>query len=164
MSTEKEMLLKEDFRDILSIFNEENVQYMLVGGLAAILHGYSRFTRDIDLFVWPNAENAVRIIKALEKFGAPMHDISAEDFEKEGTIFQIGFAPIRIDIITAIDGINFKEAYENIQIAEVDALKIPLISLLDLIRNKKAVGRGQDLVDVEHLEVILRRKSANGKK
>jgi len=164
MNAAQEMLSKRDFRDILQIFNEENVQYMIVGGLAAILHGYMRLTKDIDLLVWPNPENAVRVMEALEKFGAPMHDISAADFEKEGTIFQIGIAPVRIDVLTAIDKVNFKEAYENVQISEIHGLKIPLISIPDLIRNKKAAGRGQDLVDVEHLEVILRRKSAKEKK
>ncbi|MDR2728115.1 MAG: nucleotidyl transferase AbiEii/AbiGii toxin family protein [Chitinispirillales bacterium] len=163
MSTGKEMLLKEDFYDILHIFNEESVQYMVVGGLAAILHGYSRFTKDIDLLVWPNQENAIRVMKALEKFGAPMHDISAADFEKEGTVFQIGIAPVRIDIITAVAEVNFKEAYQRAQMTEIDGLKVPLISIPDLIRNKKAAGRGQDLVDVEHLEVILKRKTADEK-
>jgi predicted nucleotidyltransferase len=159
MNLTQKMLAEKDFCDILLIFNEENVQYLVVGGFATILHGYTRVTKDIDLLVWPNKENAIRVIKALENFGAPMINISAEDFEKEGTVFQIGVAPIRIDIITQIVEINFEEAYQNAQIIEINGLKIPLISIPDLIRNKKAAGRGQDLVDVEHLEVILKKKS-----
>lgn len=158
MNLAEEMLAQKDFYDMLRIFNEENVQYLLVGGLAAILHGYERITKDIDLLVWPNKDNSVRIMKALESFGAPLHDISAEDFEKEGTVFQIGVQPIRIDIITQIVEVNFEDAYKNAQIVEINELKIPLISIPDLIRNKKAAGRRKDLDDAEHLEVILKRR------
>jgi predicted nucleotidyltransferase len=158
-STAKELFSKEDFKDMVRIFNEEGVQYILLGGMAVIIHGYARSTKDLDLWVWANPENAVRVMRALEKFGAPMHDISVKDFEKEGTIFQIGVRPIRIDIITATVGINFAEAYQNIEKINVDGVNIPLISIPDLIKNKKATGRLTDLNDVEHLEVILKRKT-----
>jgi len=159
MNAGQEMLAKKDFSDMLRIFNEENVQYLVVGGFATILHGYTRITKDIDLLVWPNPENAVRVMRALEKFGAPMSNISVADFEKEGTVFQIGVAPIRIDIITQIIEINFENAYRNAEITDINGLKIPLISIPDLIKNKKAAGRRQDLDDAEHLEVILKRKT-----
>ncbi|MCL2220019.1 MAG: nucleotidyltransferase [Chitinispirillia bacterium] len=157
-----DMIVQNDFNDMLRVFNEENVQYLVVGGFAAILHGYERLTKDIDLLVWPNKENSVRVMAALEKFGAPTHDVSAEDFETEGTVFQIGVQPIRIDIITQIIEINFEEAYKNVQIIEINGLKIPLISIPDLIKNKRAAGRPRDLNDAEHLEVILKKKSQAG--
>ncbi|MDR3012839.1 MAG: nucleotidyl transferase AbiEii/AbiGii toxin family protein [Chitinispirillales bacterium] len=159
-----ELLSKSDFKDMIRIFNEEKVQFIVIGGTAVIIYGYTRLTKDLDLWVWANPANAIRIVKALEKFGAPMHEITAEDFEKEGTIFQIGVAPIRIDIITATVGVKFEEAFRNIENIEADGINIPLISISDLIENKKATGRPQDLIDVEHLEAILKRKKGIGKK
>jgi predicted nucleotidyltransferase len=155
----KKLLSKEDFKDMVRALNEENVRFILLGGFAVIIHGYTRSTKDLDLWIWANPENAVRIIRALEKFGAPMHDVSTKDFEKEGTIFQIGVQPIRIDIITAATGISFEEAYKNVENICVDGINVPLISIPDLIQNKKATARPQDLIDVEHLEVILKRKT-----
>jgi len=160
MKAVKQMLSSQkDFKDMISIFNEEEVEFMVIGGMAVMIHGYVRATKDLDLWVWANSENSIRVIKALEKFGAPMDSISAADFEQEGVIFQIGVEPIRIDIITAPAGIKFEEVYPNIQIVEIDGLKIPLISIPDLIKNKKATGRSQDLTDVKHLERILKLKS-----
>jgi predicted nucleotidyltransferase len=154
-----ELLLKKDYSDIIKIFLEENVTFLLIGGISMNLHGYVRATKDLDLWVQASKENAPKIIKALAKFGAPMKDISAQDFEKEGTVFQIGVVPIRIDIITQIAGIKFDEAIQNAKIIEIDGINIPTISLHDLIKNKKATGRLQDLADAEKLEQVLKRKS-----
>jgi predicted nucleotidyltransferase len=148
--------LEADYKDMIVALLAERVQFLLVGGYAVGVHGYQRTTNDFDLWVWPNPENAARVIRALEKFGAPAFDISEEDFQKEGTVFQIGVAPVRIDVLTSIAEVRFEEAYRNAKIAAVDGIEFPVISLQDLIRNKKAAGRGKDLVDVEHLEVILR--------
>ncbi|MCL2183092.1 MAG: nucleotidyl transferase AbiEii/AbiGii toxin family protein [Chitinispirillia bacterium] len=155
-------ILEDDYRDMITALVEEKVQFLLVGGYAVGVHGYQRPTKDIDFLVWPNPENALRVIKALEKFGAPMHDISVEDFEKEGTVFQIGVQPVRIDIVTAIVDVNFEEAYRNAQMAVVDGINFPVIPLQDLIKNKRAAGRPRDLNDAEHLEVILKKKSQAG--
>jgi predicted nucleotidyltransferase len=161
MNAIKEMLAKRDYNDMLQIFNEEKVRFIVIGGMAAMLHGYVRATKDLDLWVLANQENSVRVINALRKFGAPMDDISEKDFEKEGVIFQIGVDPIRIDVTTTIEGIKFDEAYSNIEMVEIDGVNIPLISISDLIRNKKASGRMQDLADIAQLEKILERKSQN---
>jgi len=148
--------LEADYKDMIVALLAERVQFLLVGGYAVGVHGYQRTTNDLDLWVWPNPENAARVIRALEKFGAPVFDVSEEDFQKEGTVFQIGVAPVRIDVLTSIAEVRFEEAYRNAEIAAVDGIEFPVISLQDLIRNKKAAGRGKDLVDVEHLEVILK--------
>jgi len=152
---ENEPLLKKDFIDMIKIFIEEQVQFLLVGGISINLYGYIRATKDLDLWVLASKENAPKIIKSLAKFGAPMQDISLQDFEKEGTIFQIGVEPIRIDVITKIAGIKFEEAIRNYNAMEIDGINIPTISLPDLIKNKKSTGRLRDLADAEVLEKIL---------
>jgi predicted nucleotidyltransferase len=159
MNDFNKMIIEDDFRDMIAALLEENVQFLLIGGYAVSLHGYQRMTKDIDFWVLASPENSVRLMSALEKFGAPTHDISAKDFEIAGTNYQIGVIPVRIDIITKLAGVEFEEAYQNMNIIEVDGLKIPVISITDLIANKKAAGRDRDLVDVRHLEVILKRKS-----
>ncbi|GBU25713.1 hypothetical protein R83H12_02368 [Fibrobacteria bacterium R8-3-H12] len=153
-----EFALKDDYKDMIKILLEENVKFILVGGIAVILHGHVRGTKDLDLWVYANSQNAPLLIKALAKFGAPMQDISASDFELEGTIFQIGTEPIRIDIITRIAGLNFEEAMNNVNIMEIDGLQVPVISIEDLIKNKKASGRFQDLADARVLEKILEKR------
>jgi hypothetical protein len=152
---QNESLLKKDFSDMIKIFLEEEVRFLLVGGISINLYGYVRATKDMDLWIEANKENALKVFKALAKFGAPMQDISVQDFEKEGMIFQIGIDPIRIDIITAITGVKFEEAIQNAKIMEIDDINIPTISIQDLIKNKKASGRHKDLADAEVLEKIL---------
>jgi len=154
---QNETLLKKDFSDMIKIFLEEQVSFLLVGGISINLYGYVRATKDMDLWVEANKENALKVFKALAKFGAPMQDISVQDFEKEGMIFQIGIDPIRIDIITTVTGVKFEEAIQNAKIMEIDGINIPTISIQDLIKNKKASGRHRDLADVEVLEKILKK-------
>ena len=150
-----DIVIEQDYKDLISIFVEEKVQFLLVGGYAVGLHGYPRPTKDLDLWVYANPENAPLVVKSLAKFGAPMQGISTQDFEKEGTVFQIGVEPVRIDVITRIAGIKFEEAIQNVKIMKIEELNIPTISLRDLIKNKKASGRHRDLNDVESLERIL---------
>jgi len=153
-----EFALKDDYKDMIKILLEENVKFILVGGIAVILYGHVRGTKDLDLWVYANSQNAPLLIKALAKFGAPMQGISVGDFELEGTVFQIGTEPIRIDIITRIAGLNFEEAMNNVNIMEIDGLQVPVISIEDLIKNKKASGRFQDLADAKVLEKILEKR------
>jgi predicted nucleotidyltransferase len=160
MSDSEKMILEKDYIDMIDALTNENVRFLLVGGFAVGLHGYQRSTKDIDFWVLASQENAARLTKALEKFGTPMREFSAKDFEKKGTNFQIGVAPIRIDIITEIAGVDFEDAYRNMKIMDVDGHKIPVISIPDLIKNKKSTGRNRDLNDVEHLEVIHKRNNA----
>lgn len=151
---QNESLLNKDFKDMIEIFLRKQVRFLLVGGVSINLYGYARTTKDLDLFVEASKENADKILTSLAEFGAPMDDIFAEDFEKEGTVFQIGVDPIRIDIITKISGVEFQDAIKNKKILEIEGIKVPVISLSDLIKNKKASGRLQDLADVERLEKL----------
>jgi nucleotidyltransferase AbiEii toxin of type IV toxin-antitoxin system len=148
-------MLNKDFKDMLQCLLEENVEFLLIGAYALAAYGYPRATKDLDLWIHASKNNAGRIRKALTNFGAPVDRISEQDFVKEGTVLQIGVAPVRIDITTKIDGVNFEEAYPNRVEIAVEGLNVPVISRQDLIRNKKASARPQDLVDIQLLEEPL---------
>ena len=145
-------MLNDDYKEMLQCLSEEKVKFLLVGAYALAVHGFPRATKDIDFFVWATPDNAANLMRALAKFGAPMEGISESDFSSEGIIFQIGNSPRRIDIVTTIDGIKFDHAYANRKLFAIEGLQIPVISLEDLIANKRASGRTQDLADVEKLE------------
>ncbi len=145
-------MLDSNFKEMFRCLIDQDADFLLVGGYALAAYGYPRATKDLDIWVWANPNNAQRVIKALAQFGAPLQDVTAEDLEIEGVVFQIGVPPLRIDIVTKIDGVSFDQAYPNRTIEEIEGLKIPLISRADLIVNKKASGRKQDLADVEKLE------------
>ena len=144
-------MLNKDYKEMLQCLLEENVKFLLVGAYAVAVHGFPRATKDIDFFVWATPENASCLMRALVKFGAPLDQISESDFSSEGIIFQIGNSPRRIDIITSASGVDFEQAYSNKQIVILEGLEVPVISLQDLIVNKRASGRTQDLADVEKL-------------
>jgi len=136
---------------MLQILLEENIRFIVVGAYALGAHGYPRATGDIDIWVEPSTENAQRVVRALTKFGVPLINIREKDFETEGIIFQIGVAPRRIDIITTIDGVDFKSAYSRKEIVSVEELSIPVLSLEDLIKNKESTGREKDVFDAKML-------------
>jgi predicted nucleotidyltransferase len=122
------------------------------------VYGYPRATKDIDIFVRAAPENASSLMKALAHFGAPLSDVSASDFSTEGVVFQIGNSPRRIDILTRISGVEFESAYANRKILSIAGMNVPIISLDDLIANKRATGRTQDLADVEKLQALSSEK------
>jgi hypothetical protein len=141
-----------DFKDLLSAFNAHRVEYLVVGAHALAAHGHVRATGDLDVWVRPESANARRVLEALQAFGAPLADLTAEDLMRPGTVFQIGVAPIRIDVLTAIDGVTFEDAWAERLVARFVDLPVPVLSARHLIRNKRTVGRAQDLADVEWLE------------
>ena len=145
-------LLNPDFRDMLSAFSGERVEFMVVGAFALAAHGVVRATGDIDLWIQRSAENADRVLRALRRFGAPVSTISRDDLQAPDTVVQIGVVPSRIDILTSIDGLDFAAAEANRLYIQVEELLIPVIGRADLIANKKATGRPQDRADVESLE------------
>jgi predicted nucleotidyltransferase len=144
-------MLNKDYKEMLQCLLEENVKFLLVGAYAVAVHGYPRATKDIDFFVWATPANASCLMRALIKFGAPLDKISESDFSSKGIVFQIGNSPRRIDIITSASGVNFEQVYLNRQTVVLEGLEVPVISLQDLIVNKRASGRTQDLADVEKL-------------
>jgi hypothetical protein len=150
--------MNPDFRDLLAAFNARGVEYLVVGAHALAAHGLVRATKDLDVWVRPESENARRVLAALTAFGAPLQDLTADDLSRPGLIFQIGVEPIRIDVITAIDGVSFEEAWPDRVEAGFADQRVTVLSQRHLMQNKRAAGRAQDLVDVKWLEDQGRRK------
>ena len=145
-------MLNEDYKEMLQLLSEEQVDFIIVGAYALGAHGYPRATGDIDIWVKPNNTNSKKLYKALARFGAPLEQIEIDDFSMEGIIFQIGVIPRRIDIITKIDGVTYEEADEDKITVEVEGLMLPVISLEKLIKNKMATGREKDELDIKTLK------------
>ena len=145
-------MLNPDFRDMLSALSEHEVEYMVVGAYALAFHGLPRATGDIDIWVRCSPENASRVCEALTSFGAPLAGIAVEDFAEPGNIVQIGVAPRRIDILTSIDGVEFDHAADNRVTASIDGIRVPIIGRQQLVDNKRAAGRPQDIADLAWLE------------
>jgi hypothetical protein len=144
--------MHKDFKDLLSAFNAHSVRYLIVGGYAYARYTEPRTTKDLHLFIRPDPENALMTYKALAEYGAHLADAAVEDFAKPSTVFQIGVAPFRVDIICNIDGVSFDKAWETSESALVDEqIPVRYISSDNLIANKLAAGRPQDLVDVDKL-------------
>ncbi|MFN7937845.1 MAG: hypothetical protein U0R19_31235 [Bryobacteraceae bacterium] len=136
----------------MNLFNENGVRYRVTGGYAVMLYAEPRYTKGLDLWVDPSPANAANVHRALTQFGAPMTGVTPEDFASEGLFYQMGRPPIRVDVITSIDGVSFQQAWPNRRMADFGGIQIPFIGLTELIRNKKATGRLQDLADAERLE------------
>ncbi len=146
--------MSPDFKELLLAFNVRDVEYLVVGAHAMAAHGHVRATKALDIWVRPDQTNAQKLLVALSDFGAPLQDLTKEDLTTTGTIFQIGVPPLRIDLITGIDGVQFAEAWRDrfeTRFGDVPAL---VISRHHLIVNKKATARLQDLADVEQLEAV----------
>lgn len=146
------MSVNSDFSDLLSEFNAADVRYLVVGGYAVFFHGQPRYTKDLDVWVEPSVANATRVMQALRRFGAPLHDLSEADLSAPGITFQMGNAPNRIDVLTDVASLVFEQAWANRVEGRYGQHRMWLLSRADLITNKKAVGRPQDLEDVRLLE------------
>lgn len=142
------MELQRDWIDLLSSLNDASAKYLVVGAAAVALHAEPRATRDFSVWVEPSTENAQRVYRALALFGAPMERLSVDDFCSDDLIVQIGLEPLRIDVITSIDGVSFDEAWPRRVNVALDTLTVPFLSRRDLIANKQASGRPKDLLDL----------------
>lgn len=145
-------MLNPDFRDMLSAFIDAEIDFLLVGAYAMAAHGYPRATGDIDLWVRADKATAPKVYRAIAEFGAPVEGLDVADFSKPGIVFQIGVAPVRIDILTQIDSVSFDDAWPNRISVHWDGLKISVIGRNDLIQNKRSTGRTKDRADAEQLE------------
>lgn len=141
--------LPEDFLDLMRLFNEKDVEYLLIGGYAVGYYGYVRTTDDIDFYVGTSEENASRIVDALDDYG--FDSIDKNFFVTPENIIRMGVAPLRIEILTTISGVSFGDCYANKEVIEIEGLKVPMISLEHLKINKKASGRKKDEADLENL-------------
>ena len=149
-------MLNDDYKDMLRVLADEKVKFLLVGAYALAAHGYPRATMDIDIWVMPSPDNADAVLRALHRFGVPLRELSKNDLERKGTVFQIGVAPRRIDILTGVDGLQFEDTFRRSMAVEIEGIQVHIPSVADLIRNKRASGRTKDLADAEALEALDR--------
>jgi len=144
--------MEPDFLDMFRALNAEGAKYLLVGAYAVGLHGVPRATGDIDFWVEPSADNAQRVWRALHRFGAPLYDLTIADLPEPQLDYQIGVEPLRIDVITSVDGLAFDDAWRERETRDYEDVAVPLISLQHLKINKRATGRAKDLGDADELE------------
>ncbi len=145
-------MFSQDFRDFVQLLIKNDVDYLIVGGYAVGIHGHPRYTGDLDIWLNPSVENAKRILLAVNEFGFSSYKLAVDDFIKEGNVIQLGYPPLRIDLLTEIDGVHFDECFKNKLVVDIDDLKVNFISYNDLIQNKKASNRYKDLDDIENLK------------
>ena len=145
------MELNPDFQEFLRSFVVHDVRFLIVGGYALAAHGHPRYTKDLDVWVWTDPSNSVRVVAALEEFGFGGLGLGSADFEESGVVVQLGREPQRIDILTFATGLSFDKAYEHRVLVDVGGLPVPFISVDDLRMNKLATGRLRDQADAAEL-------------
>lgn len=145
-------MLSKDFREFVALLKKHEAEYLIVGGYAVGVHGYPRYTGDLDIWLNPIVPNAERVLRAIADFGFGSFNLTVADLTKEGNVIQFGQPPLRIDLLTAIDGVTFDACYANRKEVTFDGLSMNFIGYHDLVTNKKATGRHRDLDDVENME------------
>lgn len=146
------MEINPDWIEALQCFIAAGVRFLIVGAHARARYARPRSTGDLDVWVEPTPENARRVMDALARFGTPTGHVNAHDFEDPDVVFQIGVAPVRIDILTGIDGVSFDEAWTNREHGEIQGMRVEFIGKAEFLKNKRAVGRAKDLADIEAIE------------
>jgi hypothetical protein len=145
------MEAQQDFKELLELFNEHHVEYMIVGGYALAFHGAPRYTGDMDIYINPEHKNAERVMEALEEFGFGSFGLRTEDFMHQEKIIQLGVPPVRIDIITSITGVSWQDASSGKVKGQYGDIEVYYIGRDQFISNKKAAGRRRDIADLELL-------------
>ena len=145
------MEVHPDFRDLLALLNEHEVEYLIVGGYALAFHGVPRFTGDIDVFVHPEPENAKRILNALTDFGFQFSNLTLDDFQTPNKVVQLGVPPVRVDLITSISGVSWEEAQAHKEPGVFGDVPVSYIGRTEFVANKRASARKKDLADLEAL-------------
>ena len=141
-----------DFEELLAAFNANRVRAIIVGAHALAFHGRPRFTKDLDILIEPSVENAERVVQSLAEFGFGSVGLTAADFAEPGPIVQLGVAPNRIDLLTAIDGVTFEEAWNGRVEGHFGQQRVAFLGRAEFLRNKRASGRPQDLADIDAIE------------
>jgi hypothetical protein len=145
-------MLNQDFKEFIQLLNDNCVRYLVVGGYAVALHGYPRYTKDIEIWVELNPDNAKRIVHALDEFGFGSLGLKENDFLEPDMVIQLGYPPNRIDLIISLAGVDFETCFTARVIVEIEGVQVNFIDLENLRKNKKAAGRMQDLADLENLK------------
>jgi predicted nucleotidyltransferase len=152
------MFVNSDFSDLLRIFNDNNVKYLVIGGYAFVQYAEPRYTKDLDVWISTDSTNAEAVYKSLREFGAPLTGLTSKDFSEDGFFFQMGVPPVRVDVLMGIPGVQFEECWKRRTEMDFDGLKIAFISKEDLITAKYASSRPQDLIDADLLSQTMRTK------
>lgn len=145
-------MFNQDFKEFIELLNAHKVRYLVVGGYAVALHGHPRYTKDLDIWVELNSHNAQAIIKTLEQFGLGSLGLKVDDFLEADQIIQLGYPPVRIDLLTSVSGLEFGDCYPLRVITKLEGVEVNFIDIENLRKNKRAAGRLQDLADLENLE------------
>ena len=145
-------MLNRDFKEFIESLNKHKVRYLVVGGYAVAFHGYPRYTKDLDIWIELSPDNAENALKALEEFGFESAGLKKEDFLEKNQVIQLGYPPNRIDLLTTLKEINFRDCYKKRVEIRIQGVKVNFIDLENLKQNKRATGRTQDLADAENLE------------
>jgi hypothetical protein len=145
-------MLNKDFKEFVALLNQNKVDYLVVGGYAVAIHGHPRYTKDLDIWLWVDKQNADKMMTVLVDFGFSSLELSAEDFLTKGYVIQLGQPPNRIDLLTQVDGLEFELCYPEKIIVDIEGVAVNFIDLENLKKNKLATGRFQDLADLENLQ------------
>ena len=145
------MVLDENFKEFIRLLNANDVKYLVIGGFAVAYHGYPRYTKDIDFWIWAQPENAEKVIKTIKDFGFGMMGFQVEDLLNPENVIQLGYEPNRIDLIVDLEGLDFEICFANCKDAEFEGIPIHFINLDDLVKNKLSTGRLKDKVDAQTL-------------
>jgi predicted nucleotidyltransferase len=153
------MIFDDNFIDFINILSSRQVKFVLVGGMAVVIHGVTRTTKDMDIFYEGSRENCERVLEAVNEFGFGFLKFTVDDLMDKTSYIQLGHEPVRIDLFCELPGISFEEVFDASSIYEEEDFKIRVIHINHLIQNKKEVGRQQDLLDVKKLEKILKKRN-----
>lgn len=152
------MKTEKDYEDLLRLFNKHRVRYCIVGAFAFAFYALPRYTKDMDILIEPTMENGRQILAALKEFGFGGLKLKETDFSRKGRFVQMGYEPVRVDLITSISGVSFEEVWKNRKRGVYGRTKACFIGINELIKSKKAAGRKQDEVDLEILRLARRMK------
>ena len=155
------MTLAQDFEDFVILLNKHHVDYMVVGGYALAFHGKPRHTGDLDIWINSSETNAEKLILVIKEFGLSDLGLTKSDFIKEGYVTQIGYPPLRIDILNSIDGVKFEDAFPNKLFVDINGIEVKYIGLKEFIENKIATGRSQDIAELKEIKKLNSSKRAN---
>jgi predicted nucleotidyltransferase len=145
-------MLSQDFKEFIELLIKHKVEYLIVGGYAVGIHGHPRYTGDLDIWLNSTSQNALGILNAVNEFGFSSYGLTQSDFTKPGNIIQLGYPPLRIDLLTQIDGVTFEKCFINKKEVIIEGLNVNFIGYNDLLKNKKESGRARDMDDVDNLQ------------
>lgn len=145
-------MFSQDFKEFVELLIKHKAEYLIVGGYAVGIHGHPRYTGDLDIWLNPTEQNAISILSCVNEFGFSSFNLTITDFTKPGNVIQLGYPPLRIDLLTEIDGVVFEACFKNKIEVIIEEMPVNFISYNDLVANKKATGRPRDMDDIENLK------------